>query len=437
MKRKIQMFGIIIMLVMVFFGTNKTVYAANDSMKNAKTIYMNTNYSDYLTKQVGERFYKFTLSESGEITLKLKAYMYRSSWHIYNSNGECLYHCEANYWNDVTEMYSTIDVNDLTKGTYYLCIEDTYYTGKFEFQMSFSSANESFSEEDGGNNNLMTSANYVDFNKLYKGQIAVNDNKDFYKFRVNENCKIRLDLKSFIYRTNYKIYDEDGFTVKENNWNYYNSVTESFVTTDFLDLSPGVYYLCIEESYYTGNYNFKLSKSAGSIVLNKNKVSLEKNSTITLKATLKPSTGEKINWESDDKKIATVNSKGVVKTIRTGKTVIRAYAGDDLRAECVIYVKPSATKLNKVKKSYKNGKYRYVSLKWKKIKDIDGYEIYYSTKKNGKYKKATYTSYNDVTSVVIGLKRKKNYYIKVRTYRYMDQKKFTGKWSNTIKYRAK
>ena len=117
--------------------------------------------------------------------------------------------------------------------------------------------------------------------------------------------------------------------------------------------------------------------------------------------------------------------------------LIRAYAGDDLRAECVIYVKPSATKLNKVKKSYKNGKYRYVSLKWKKINDIDGYEIYYSTKKNGKYKKATYTSYNDVTSVVIGLKRKKNYYIKVRTYRYMDQKKFTGKWSNTIKYRAK
>ena len=65
--------------------------------------------------------------------------------------------------------------------------------------MSFSSANESFSEEDGGNNNLMTSADYVDFNKLYKGQIALNDNKDFYKFRVNENCKIRLDLKSFIY----------------------------------------------------------------------------------------------------------------------------------------------------------------------------------------------------------------------------------------------
>ena len=99
------MLGIIIMLVMFFSGTNKTVYAANDSMKNAKTIYMNTNYSDYLTEQVGERFYKFTLSESGGITLKLKAYIYRSSWHIYNSNGECLYHCETNYWNDVTEMY--------------------------------------------------------------------------------------------------------------------------------------------------------------------------------------------------------------------------------------------------------------------------------------------------------------------------------------------
>ena len=434
MKRKIKILSIIIMLAISFWGTNKTVNAANDSLKNAKTIYMNVNYSDYITEQVRERFYKFTLSESGEITLKLKAYIYRSSWHIYNSDGECLYHCEGNYWNDVTEMYSTIDVNDLTKGTYYLCVEDTYYTGKFEFQMSFSSANESFSEENGGNNNLMSSANYVDFNKLYKGQIALNDNKDFYKFRVDETCKIRLDLKSFIHRTNYIIYDEDGFTVMDNYRNYWNTVAETFVTTDFLDLSPGVYYLCIEESYYTGNYNFKLSRSAGSITLNKSKVSLEKNSTITLKATLKPSTGEKINWESDDKEIATVNSKGIVKTLRTGKAVIRAYAGDDLKAECVVYVKPSATKLNKVKKSYKDGKYRAVSLRWKKVSDIDGYEIYYSTKKNGKYKKATYTSYNDIN---IWLKRRKTYYIKVRSYRYMDGKKFTGKWSNTIKYRAK
>lgn len=72
----------------------------------------------------------------------------------------------------------------------------------------------------------------------------------------------------------------------------------------------------------------------------------------------------------------------------------------------------------------------YIQIKWTKVSNADGYQIYRSTSKNGTYKKiATVKSnkriYNDNTA-----KLNKKYYYKIRAYAICDGKIKYGKFGN-------
>ena len=80
--------------------------------------------------------------------------------------------------------------------------------------------------------------------------------------------------------------------------------------------------------------------------------------------------------------------------------------------------------------SVKNTKGRKAVLKWKKVKNADGYVVYRATKKNGKYaavktinkgKKVTFTNKN--------LKKGKTYYYKIKAYKKVNGKKALGQFS--------
>lgn len=80
----------------------------------------------------------------------------------------------------------------------------------------------------------------------------------------------------------------------------------------------------------------------------------------------------------------------------------------------------------------KNSKKRKVQITWKKVKGANGYELYRSTKKNGKYVKIkTIKKPNTVKFTDSKLKKKKQYYYKIRAYKILNGRKyystFTGK----------
>ncbi len=67
------------------------------------------------------------------------------------------------------------------------------------------------------------------------------------------------------------------------------------------------------------------SKPKVVLKLDKASVSIEMGNTVTLKLSKKNvASVKKIAWVSKDKKIATVNSKGIVKGIKKGSTVVNA-----------------------------------------------------------------------------------------------------------------
>lgn len=80
--------------------------------------------------------------------------------------------------------------------------------------------------------------------------------------------------------------------------------------------------------------------------------------------------------------------------------------------------KPSGASLGKVNlKSAGNAGYNSVTLKWNKVKNAKGYEIYYSAKKSSGYKKlATVKSGNTTSYKAKKLTTGKKYYFKVRAY---------------------
>ncbi|MBQ6844838.1 MAG: Ig domain-containing protein [Agathobacter sp.] len=95
---------------------------------------------------------------------------------------------------------------------------------------------------------------------------------------------------------------------------------------------------------------------AKSITLNKKQYVLKKGKTVKLKATVKPakSTQKKLVWSSSNKKVATVNSKGVVKGIKNGTSTITVKVkGTKLKATCKIKVQTPVSKISVPKSTVK------------------------------------------------------------------------------------
>lgn len=81
---------------------------------------------------------------------------------------------------------------------------------------------------------------------------------------------------------------------------------------------------------------------ASSVTMSKKTTAIASGKTITLKATVKGSTGfynQGVTWKSSNTKIATVTSKGVVKGIAAGQATITATEkGGSKKATCTVYV---------------------------------------------------------------------------------------------------
>ncbi|MDO4633629.1 MAG: fibronectin type III domain-containing protein [Eubacteriales bacterium] len=113
-----------------------------------------------------------------------------------------------------------------------------------------------------------------------------------------------------------------------------------------------------------------------------------------------------------------------------------SYEGSVNKTFDIVASAPEAVRVTGVKPGKKK-----LKVTWKKgTSDINGYEVQVSTsKKFGKA--ATKTSIvksRSKTSVTVkGLKAKKKYYVRVRTYKNVGSKQYCSSWSNVLKIKVK
>ena len=246
---------------------------AGSDIDDATSISLNTKYTGALSDNNDVDFYEVTLNEAGLFSIKGIFRTNKIRLRLYDAFGEKLY---GDWWGiDSLSQRGTFEHSwNLTKGTYYISVDRDGYntTGVYSFTLTHKSANESFVEDQGGSNNNSDDANQIALNKTYKGQIALNDEEDWYKFTVpkKETVKVIGRAQNSV---GWKIYEEtDGIMTSV--WDRWNDSLESDI-----DLNAGDYYLVVYKRD-SANYQFKLQTHTHSWKNEITKATLTENGTI-------------------------------------------------------------------------------------------------------------------------------------------------------------
>ncbi len=169
-------------------------------------------------------------------------------------------------------------------------------------------------------------------------------------------------------------------------------------------------------------------------------VKASKTTTSYIKLTWKKVTGAegyKVSYSTDGKKWKTVKTDKTsltVKKLKTGQSYrfkVRATAGSNQGAWSSVL--KTATKVGKVTvKSLKSSKSGTLTATWSRLSGANGYQIYLSTSKKfttKTTKKVTVKKNKTVKVTVKSLKKKKTYYVKLRGYKTVNDKKVYGAFS--------
>ena len=102
--------------------------------------------------------------------------------------------------------------------------------------------------------------------------------------------------------------------------------------------------------------------------------------------------------------------------------------------DVTVISKPKSASIKKVK-----GAKKAISVTWKKVSGVNGYEIQVATDKKFKKNKKTVTIKKQKTTktTVKKLKAKKKYYVRVRTYKMVNGKKVYSSWSKAKSVKTK
>lgn len=265
MKKTLKSFIAILLAVTMLFSFAVTGFADDGlPILTAQNVRLENTYNGMLTEDSNRIFYKFTLSESGNINLILEAAIEKYRVSLYSSDGEEMWHSDVIYWNSTTKKSQyTLDSN-LTAGNYYFSVNKCdECTGSFSFKIAFKSAQESFAESTSVNNNTLENANKIDFGTKYTGQLAFNDDKDIYKFEIDKSGRVSFSMIANIYRVYYYIYDGNGNTIWDSGRIEWDGRSEQSQSSYSFDLVAGTYYFCVSEGT-SGIYTFSASfQSAG------------------------------------------------------------------------------------------------------------------------------------------------------------------------------
>ena len=435
----------------------------NNTLTVADKITFSKKYNGQIALNDEKDFYKFTLTKSGEVAISINAYFEEVACYIYDANSNSYWGGKYD-WNWDTQALQINEKVDLTAGTYYLVfVKDWGKTGNYDFTLRYTNAKESFAETEKNTDNNTREANNIKLNTTYKGQIAANDDKDFYKFKISHGETITLTFKAYIEEVACYIYDSDG----NQQWGYrydWNWDTRLIQASEEITLSAGTYYISfIKDWGRTGNYSFKLScdHTYKKVVVKKATLSANgsyKNVctkcgyTASKKDTIYKASKVKLSKTAytyngkvqrpkvivKDRKGKTISSKYYTvtyakgcKNVGTYKVTVKFKGRYSGKKTLTFKINPAKTGVKTLSAGRKK-----LTVKWtKKTTQVSGYQIQYSTSKSFKsYKTKTLSGYKKTSTTLTGLKAKKTYYIRVRTYKTVNGKKVYSGWS-TIKYK--
>ena len=149
-----------------------------------------------------------------------------------------------------------------------------------------------------------------------------------------------------------------------------------------------------------------------------------------------------MTYLSSNKKVVTVDKKGIVRITGTGRATITIKAPATVNYEAAelkvgVEIVPARQKIKTLKKT--DG---LLTVKWKRDKRATGYQIQYGTKKNfKKASKKTVTKKKATSGKLVSPVSGKKYYVRVRSYKTVKEngkrRKLYGAWSKAKTFKTR
>ena len=226
------------------------ITATNISFDTARDLTFNSANAEEMSGSDNFRYYKFSVDQASELNVGLDidvSYNEYPEFTIYDANRTSVYGTSFGHGSHTTgSIY-------LTGGSYYLKIR---CNGKISFTATIASLNESFTETQTANNDNHDNANGINLATKYKGVLAQNDEKDYYKFELPAAGKLNVNVSN---ATNADIkaviYDDSNAMV------YNKSLSSGSKVDEDVTLASGTYYLMVAQQEVgkgTGSYEFNL-----------------------------------------------------------------------------------------------------------------------------------------------------------------------------------
>ena len=442
----------LLFVAMMYVGVFAASAYAKDSIndaRNGSAVPFNTAVNGQLTSEDNKDYYKVVLNKSGRLTIDVHSDMEYLGIYLIDSDEDYTAVDYSMQKGDQTYTY------DMAAGTYYLKFSDS--TGTYSYRLGFTASGETYTQEN-NSINAVRNGSPVPFNTVINGQLAYNDNNDFFKVVLSRSGRLNIKVHS----------DIDYLSI------YLNDSNEDYTTVDYsmqkgdqtytYDMAAGTYYIEVSKSGNTGNYSFVLDFTASG------ETYTQDNNTINAVRNVKPIPlarkikGQlayndredffkivlskpvklkiKVHSEIEDLGIHIYDSKENYRSVDYGMpTGNKTYTLDMAAGTYYLEFSKSGntgTYSFIVNPSVSRPAFKYVGkgkkkirLKWKKVSKANGYVIQYAANKKftkGR-KQVIIKSRKTVSKTIKKLKAKKKYYVRIRAYRVYEGKKYYSSWS--------
>lgn len=432
---------------------------SNDSAATANTVKNGKTYYGSTSSSSDKDYYKIKMSKAGYLQIK---FGHKNSQSIASCYNVVLYNKDNSeiykFTNTGTETSYTSCKLGLDAGEYYVCVSQasTLYTGDYTICLTQKAASGWETE----NNGDWASADNIQVGKAVKGVITgYSSDEDYYRFTLTKAQYINFSLahekindagRSW-YVTLYNANAKRGYQDYDHIYSYAGS---TYTESSAVKLSRGTYYLKVQA--------FAKNAVDKEYTLCVNKIGNKKTSVTSVKSTAYNKL--KVSWkvvpaaasyqvyrstkkDGDYQNIKTIDSVGTSSwtdsSVKTGKTyyykikvVVKTQNGNQTSGFSNVKSAKAVPAKTTLKAKASNAK--NVKLTWSKVKGANGYEIYRSNSKDGKYQKVKTISKGGTTSYKDGkLKKSTTYYYKIRAYRKVDRKKVYGSYSSVVSVKTK
>ena len=259
-------FVIILILTMSISAFAAQESESNNSVDTATSISVNTNVSGNLASSSDVDWYKFTIGQDGYFNITFQHELIdtsRTYWQIrlYDSTGVNFIDGNSSYFGVTGNSNRTTNTFGVKAGTYYIKINDDYYSDiAYSMKVNFTASSEWESE----NNNSKNDADAITVNKTYNGSFSTDGDVDWYKVTIPQDGSFYVDFQHELVdstRTYWQIrlYDSTGVNFIDGNSSYFGVTGNSNKTTNTFGVSAGTYYIKLNDDYYSGvNYTLNV-----------------------------------------------------------------------------------------------------------------------------------------------------------------------------------